>query len=101
MPAESRNTMAEPSDRPSPSTAHRYPVATGQAQRASAVQLTDRTWHALARVYRPLGEQIQQVDGHLTDRERRTLVEGLAHLTATFDGTRTLVADRPDAGPGD
>ena len=70
-------------------------------RRASAVQLTDRTWHALARVYRPLGEQIQQVDGHLTDRERHTLVEGLAHLAATFDGTRSLVADRPDAGPGD
>jgi DNA-binding MarR family transcriptional regulator len=67
-------------------------------RRGSAVELTPHTWHALARVYRPLGQQIQQVDGHLGDAERRALVNGLAHLTATFDGTRSLLADRPESG---
>ena len=62
-------------------------------RRASAVQLTPRTWHALARVYRPLGQRIQQVDDDLTDGERRTLVDAMAQLTATFDGTRSRLAD--------
>ena len=65
-------------------------------RRISAVELTPTTWHTLARVYRPLGERIQQVDGHLNDADRRALVTAMAHLTATFDGTRSLMLERPE-----
>lgn len=70
-------------------------------RRASAVELRSTTWHALARVYRPLGEQVSQVESGLTDAERRSLAESMTRMTTAFDDSRVHLPavsgpDRPD-----
>lgn len=64
-------------------------------RRASAIELTPDTWHDLARVYRPLGEHVQQLDADLTDQQRDTLVGAIARIAEIFDAVRNRLRDAP------
>lgn len=66
---------------------------TANDRRSVLVALRDPTWQALATIYRPLGQGVAAAGAALSERDRRSLVRGLGHITAAFADARPAVDD--------
>lgn len=54
-------------------------------RRSVRVELEPPTWQAFARVYRPLGERVQEATAHLTPGDRQVVTEALEVMVSAFD----------------
>ena len=59
-------------------------------RRSSFVELLPATWQAFARVYRPVGAQVQQVAGGWPHEHRDAITQALLDLCVVFEGAAAV-----------